>query len=836
MRSLAEIQNVCIFALRRNTNINNLYTMNRFLRRIIVVAFIFICGSVQLCAETLRGVVRDAITGEPLVGATIKVVELGTGSVADIDGNYLINISQGGRYTIEVSYVGYESSVMKEIMISGAREVVLNVDLRESASELKEVVVKPRVNKEATVNPNVLAGGVMLSMEEATRFAGGYNDPARLVTAFAGVSGGADSNGISVHGNAPQMLKYRIEGVEVFTPNHFNDIYEANFGMVSALNANVVGNSDFFTSTFNANYSNSLSGVFDVKMRNGNNTKYENILQIGTVSEEFTSEGPLSKKNNSSYIFNYRYAFTSLADNLGLLGDQETVYNFQDFSLKLNFPTKKAGTFSLFALGYYDKSSDKIQDIEDIETIYDALSGDCHMFGVLGGVSHKIYFGNKWTWRTTLAYNAQHIKADDNYWGLNRDANNVIITEPKISFEEPRQLYPFGRTKMNEDRILFNTEVSKQLTNKWLTQLGVEYSQRFFKMQYRSTEAIYEPVENMHTWLDAKGDTGLGSIFWQNIVKPTNNLTFNIGVASSYFTFSDDATIEPRVSMKWDFSEKNSVSLGYGLHSMIERLDAYFYEEDGQRLNKNLGFSKAHHFLGTFMHKFNENLNLRFNAFYQYGFDTPVGYTVMPNGEISTFSSVNRLFKNFDEAMVNEGNTRNYGADITLEHYMYHGFFGQINGSLYKAEYKAIDKKWRPQIYDRGFAVKLLAGKEWMLGKRKQNVLNVSAKYTLQGGLRYTPIDIEFMKAEMAAGRSYDDPIYKQDEAMSKRYHPDNIVDLTISYKINKKKVSHTIAFEGLNVLMSEPAAYERFDITTQTSKSMKAGISLPNIFYRLDF
>ena len=808
--------------------------MKRILRFFLAAMLFFVCGVTQLFAETLRGVVRDAITGEPLVGATIKVVELGTGSVADIDGNYRVDISKGGRYTIEVTYVGYEPSVLKEIMISGAREVVLNVDLRESASELKEVVVKPRVNKEATVNPNVLAGGVMLSMEEATRFAGGYNDPARLVTAYAGVSGGSDSNGISVHGNAPQMLKYRVEGVEVFTPNHFNDIYDANFGMVSALNANVIGNSDFFTSTFNANYSNSLSGVFDVKMRNGNNSKYENILQIGTVSEEFTSEGPISKKNNSSYIFNYRYAFTSLADNLGLLGDQESQFKFQDFSLKLNFPTKSAGTFSLFALGYYDKSKDKILDIEDIESTYDALSGDCKMFGILGGLSHKIYFGNKWTWRTTVAYNAQHIKSDEGYWGLKRNEFNQLIIP--VAYEEPNKLYPFSNQKMNEDRILFNTEISKQVTSKWLTQFGAEYSHRFFKMVYRATDAIYDPVESMQTWLDAKGDTGLGSIFWQNIIKPSDQLTFNIGVTGSYFSFSDDYSVEPRASMKWDFNDKNSISFGYGLHSMIERLDAYFYEEDGERKNKDLGFSKAHHFLGTYMHKFNENLNLRFNAFYQYGFDTPVGYTMLPNGEKSTFCSVNRLWDNFDEPLVNKGNTRNYGVDVTLEHYMSRGFFGQINGSLYKAEYKGIDDKWRPQIYDRGFGVKVLGGKEWMLGKRKQNVLNVSAKYTLQGGLRYTPVDVNFMKAEMEAGRLYDEAVYKQSEAMSKRFHPENIVDLTVSYKINKKKVSHTIAFEGLNILMFEAPSYQRFNVVTQTVKTEKAGISLPNLFYRLDF
>ena len=781
-------------------------------------------------AQTLRGVVTDAVTGETLIGATVKIAELpGVGAVTDIEGRYRIELDKTGRYTIEGQYVGYEPSVMKEVLVAGSKEVVLDISLRENSRELTEVVVKPRVNKESTVNPTALVGGVMLSMEEATRFAGGYNDPARLISAFAGVTASTNGNGVSVHGNAPSMMQYRIEGVEVFTPNHFHDFYEANFGMVSALNANVIGNSDFFTSTFNANYSNSLSGVFDVKMRPGNNSKYEHLVQLGTVSEEFTSEGPISRNHHSSYIFNYRYGFTSLADKLGLLGDQETVFGFQDFSLKLNFPTKKAGTFSVFALGYYDKAKDKALKIGDVETIYDASNQDGHVFGLLGGLSHKIYFGNKWTWRTTVAYNGQHIKADVGYWGLTRDENNRITTPISYS-EEPHRLYPYSNQKMEEDRVTFNTEISKQVTPMWLTQFGGEYSHRFFKLGYKSAEYVYD--ERPFTpWVDAKGNTGLGSLFWQNIIKPTEKISLNLGIASSYFAFSDDFSVEPRVSVKWEPNEKNSFALGYGLHSMLERMDAYFYEnEDEVRMNKDLGFSKAHHLLATYMHKFNDNLNLRVNAYYQYGFDTPVGI------DGSTFCSVNRLWNNFDEPMVNKGNTRNFGGDITLEHYMSHGFFGQVNVSVFKSEYRGLDKKWRSQLFNRGYTAKILAGKEWMMGKKKQNVFNVSVKYTFMGGLHYTPVDVDEMKRLMASGQTPDEPIFKNDEAMSKQYDPDHIVDLTVSYKINKKKISHTIAFEGLNLLMSESPMAQRFDLRSQTVKVEKGGISLPNLFYRIDF
>ena len=801
----------------------------------MMAAIMTICGYVNVEAETLRGTVKDAVTGEALIGATVKIVELDNASaVADMDGNFTIKLSQGGRYTIETNYIGYEPSVMKEILISGAKEVVVEVALRENSTELKEVVVRPRVNKEATVNPAVLTGGVMLSMEEASRFAGGYNDPARLVMAFAGVSGDADGSGLSIHGNAPERMQYRIEGVEVFTPNHFNDMWNAGYGLVSALNSNVIGNSDFFTSTFNANYNNALSGVFDVKMRNGNSSRHENLIQLGTVTEEWTSEGPISTKHNSTYITTWRYGFTSLVDKLGLVDTDGAHMGFEDFSLKLNFPTKRAGTFSFFGLAFHDDTYDDPVKLKDLHSAYDAANSDSELTQVLVGASHKIYFGNKWTWRTTVAYNMQHLKSDMFYYGLNRDASGVL--QSPLAYEDPdhpkNHKYPFSQQKMNEDRIVFNTEISKQVTKRWFTQFGGEYSHRFFNLYYRAHDKLYDPsgVAGMNEYTRMKDNTGLGNLFWHNIFKVSDYFSLSAGVSGNYFLLSKDFSLEPRVSFKWEPDEKNSFSMGYGLHSMIEKLDTYFYRDaNDQLVNKDLGLSKAHHLHATYMHKLSSNLTLRLNAFYEYGFDTPVGLAA--NG--STYCVTNRYFSYTDEALVGKGNTRNYGGDITLEHYMKQGFFGQVNFSLYKSEYRGQDKVWRNQLYDRGFMFKILAGKEWMIGK---NVFNVSAKYSIQGGMRYTPVDVDQMRANVAAGIIDNEPIYKESEAFTKRFDPTGVVDLTVSYKINKKKVSHTIAFEGLNVLGSEAPQFQRFDLGTRDVRIDKAGISLPNIFYRLDF
>lgn len=117
--------------------------------RIIFFACLFLlCGSRSLWAETLRGTVKDVITGEPLVGAKVKIVEIGDKGIVltDTDGRFRVEIASSGRYTVETSYIGYETSIQKEVLVSGAKEVVLEVGLHENTRDLKAVQIRPRVN------------------------------------------------------------------------------------------------------------------------------------------------------------------------------------------------------------------------------------------------------------------------------------------------------------------------------------------------------------------------------------------------------------------------------------------------------------------------------------------------------------------------------------------------------------------------------------------------------------------------------------------------------------------------------------------------------------------
>lgn len=178
------------------------------------------------------------------------------------------------------------------------------------------------------MNKMVLAGARMLSVEEASHYAGGFDDPARLVASFAGVAPGVSTNGISIHGNAPHLLQWRLEDVEIPNPNYFADITSLGGGILSSLSSQVLKNSDFFTGAFSSKYGNAVSGVFDMKLRNGNNQKNENVFQVGIMGIDFASEGPLSKKHKASYLFNYRYSTT------GLLNLEGGTMDYQDLNFK----------------------------------------------------------------------------------------------------------------------------------------------------------------------------------------------------------------------------------------------------------------------------------------------------------------------------------------------------------------------------------------------------------------------------------------------------------------------------------------------------------------------
>ncbi len=751
-------------------------------------------------AQTIRGTVVDAASGSPLSYVTVSLNDMpGTGTVTDSLGRFAIPKVPVGRHTLQASFMGYETSIYNEVLVTSAREVFVEFSLRENVQQLDEVVVRPKTNKDQPLNSMALAGARILSMEEASRYAGGMDDPARLASSFAGIASNTVNNGISIHGNAPSLLQWRLEGVEIPNPNHFADVATLGGGMLTALSSNVLGNSDFFTGAFPAEYNNAVSGVFDMNLRNGNSQKYQNAVQLGILGIDLASEGPISKKNNSSYLFNYRYSTMALL-NLA------TGMDYQDLNFKVNLPTQSAGTFSVWGMGFTNKYENFEDDPAEWEYHDDNKQSISKQYAAAGGVTHRYLFRNNASLKTTLATTYSQINLDENVY-------DDDMTSSK-----------FMDFKLRNTNIVATSAYNRKFSSRFTNKTGITYTRMFYNMDLNLAPFENEPLQTISA---GDGSTSLISAYTTSVIGLSDRISMNLGVNGQILTLSNKWTIEPRASIKWQTTSKSSLALAYGLHSRMEKMDVYFVKggKTGNELvNKDLGFTKAHHVMLSYNYRLSDNMNLRMEPYFQYLYNVPVVAD-------SSYSVLNRKTFYVEEALVNKGNGRNVGIDITLEKYLSKGLYYMVTASLFDSKYKGGDGVWRNTRFNRSYIVNALIGKEWMVGRSKQNMLSINLKFTYQGGDRYSPVDME-------ATLNHPDKeiMYDETRAFSEQYPSMFIANVTASYKINRRKVSHEFAIKTINTTGTKEYYGHGYNMKTGTIDKLDNSTAIPNISYKLNF
>ena len=768
--------------------------------------------------QTVRGQVFDVASGEPMIGVSVTV-ENGTtmGAVSDTDGNFVINNVPVGRHSVRATYIGYEPVLLKEQMVSSGKELVLTLRMRESISELGEVVVKPRVNKQLPLNEMAQVGARMFSVEEANRYAGGMADPARTASMFAGVAAGGVTNGISIHGNSPQMLQWRVEGVEVNNPNHFAEITEAGGGIFTSLNGTVLANSDFLTGAMPAEYGNALSGAFDMKMRVGNNTKYEHAIQVGTLGVDFASEGPLGKGSKASYLVNYRYSFLEIAKKLHAINMEKETLDYQDLSFKLNMPTAKAGTFAVWFTGLIDNYENEAPDVSDWETLWDSNDSWSRQRNCALGVNHTYRFKTGGMLHSSVAFTGTYRKL-----GIN-DYDEQMLQMPDMN----------GRN--SQWNIIISTQHQHKFSSRYTMQNGFEHQHLDFHTQLDHIEVIGGPLKRVY---DSEGNTGLTRLYSSHKVALSRRLSAVAGINVMWFNLNNQWLIEPRISMQYKTSPSSTISLAYALNSRRESTDTYFVIIDHSPLNmdhstgaqpmvnKNLGLTRSHHISASFAQRLGENAMLKIEPYWQWIFDVPVE-------KGTTYSILNHNLFYQDRALVNEGAGRNYGIDLTLERYLKEGLYGMLTATLFKSEYRDAQGEWHHSRHDRGYITNVLGGKEWMVGKSRKNVFGINGRLTLMGGDRYTPIP-EGITFEDVANRS-DKSIPEVDglDPFCAQMKMNVGYAFSLKYTINKRHTSHHFILEYLQMKTFQG---QTFDIRTHKIVDKFTSLTFPNIAYRVEF
>jgi hypothetical protein len=791
--------------------------------------------SIQLLAfaqpvQNVRGKIVDSETNYPLTGAKVEVLTGDTvkryRGITDIDGNFLIEKVPVGKYDMEIRFPTYDYKVVT-IEVNSGRETIANISLMERVIETEEVKVVAR-KKGEVINELAVVSSQQFSVEETNRYPGSRMDPARMASNFAGVQGADDSrNDIIIRGNSPLGVVWKVEGIDIPNPNHFS-IAGSTGGPVSVLNNKMLANSDFFMSAFPAEYGNSMSGIFDLKLRNGNANGHEFTGQFGFLGTEFLAEGPMGKNNRSSYMVMGRYSTLSLFQKLGIQLGTDAVPVYGDAAFKFNWLSKKGGSLSFFGIG--GKSNIAIMISEQTqysEEFYGEGDRDQYFGTSMGvtGLNYKKPLSEKTFINATLALSYEEQNANHDYLFRTIEADNITI---RIDSMKPLMAYTFNATK-GSAFFSINHKFNKQL----LLKAGIN-ADAFFMNQLDSARLIVTDEDFVRRW-DYQGSAMLIQPFFQFKYKISDQMDLTAGLHAQYFTLSKSVSYaEPRIGWKYRMKNSAAVFAGAGMHSGAQPLYTYTYHKfdaQGNKFlhNKNMDFSRSLHTALGYEKSFNKSINIRTEVYYQHLYNIPV--TVVP----SAFSLINMgsgFARFFPDSLQNTGTGYNYGIELTIQKYFDKTFFFLFSGTLYDSKYTGSDGVLRNTSYNGTYIANLLAGKEFKIGEKQS--ISLGMKVTVAGGKRYGYPDI-------ALSNLYDEVIFT-DSLFNERQFKDYFrADVKINWKFNAAKTTHEIGLDLVNVfntknLLSLAYAPNLLNPSAPPFAEKQQLGFLPIFYYKIDF
>lgn len=805
--------------------------MNKFILFITLTSslhlFSFISNA-QTLTQIVKGRVVDQQSKSPIIGATVQIENSNPilGSSTDVDGYFKIANVPIGRQVILSSSIGYESKSIPNISVTSGKEVFIEIELMESLVQMDEVLVlASKENKGKPENEMATVSAISLSVEETKRYAATFGDPARAVLSQPGVSSGGDDvlNEIVIRGNSPKGILWRLEGVEIPNPNHFAAV-GSSAGGISMLSSSVLSNSDFFTAAFPAQYGNATSGIFDLKMRKGNFDTYEHSFQAGLLGIAVASEGPLSKKSNASYLFNYRYSTLALLNKVGLniLDDEEEVL-FQDLSFKIHLPTKKLGSFSIWGLGgsnsyesKYTYSFDFTDNLayseyyfsnfeyrEDSTTTWTESDISRQKMGA-AGVSHIAYLNKNTYLESVLAVTGSQSL-------LTYDSLGVKI---------------YDNENIKEHQVRLSSFLNHKFDAKNTLRVGVIATQMNFDLK---NEYWNSAISDYTVELDQGGRTHFLQGFAQWQVRVNQDLTLNSGFHASHFVLNNKTYFEPRVGFKWNADSRNVFTGGAGLHSRMETLSLYMAQNNfNEQPNRDLAFTKAAHSVIGYQRTITNNLRFKTEAYYQYLYNVPVWSNEERYDFENSFSAINSYDGYTSIPLQNVGTGENYGLEMTLEKFFSNQYFFMVNGSVYESKYKGVDGIKLNTIFNGNYIFNALGGKEFSFSNGR-NLLNINARFIYAGGKREAPILINESRANGETVRDYS----RNFEVKLDDYWR---IDFGISYQKNMNRSASVISFNVQNLLARENESGRFYSPASQSVVSSTQLGFFPNISYRIEF
>ncbi|MEM0996340.1 MAG: TonB-dependent receptor [Bacteroidota bacterium] len=787
--------------------------LGKTMRALVLMVWMLPAGLwAQDHVQVIRGKVTDAYTGAAIGQASVTITNTVPPKAvfSDSKGRFSIEGVPTGRVFLQVAQQGYEMLALPDLVLNEGKELVLETKLKPITYTTGEVEIK--------VPALTPISARSISVEETKRFAAVYFDPARVATSLPGVVQADDgANHLVVRGNSPNGVLWRLEGIDILNPNHLSnagtlsDRATAAGGGTNILSTQLLGNSTFTTSAYGAQYGNALGGVFDISLRPGNDQQYEFTAQAGFIGVDLSAEGPFSRNRKASFLINYRYSFTGLLSLMGVpLGDEDI--RFQDLAFNLNFPTRKLGTFTVFGMGGLSSNVFTGPREDSLVTFQkDRFDIDYRSDMGAAGITHKVTLGEKTLWKTAVGLSALLTSWDSRF----------IL--------DNGQTVPTDSDRLEQSRISLTTSLKHAVRNGLYLKVG-GFANRIDN-EVRTTVLLPGTGVPPTAIADGNENAWLVQPYAELDWRPIKALELRAGLHAMHFTLNGSQALEPRFNAHLRIDNRQSVQAAVGWHSQVQLPGTYFASfldslGDPQLFNRDLGLSRARHYVLNYDRYLGTHFRARIEGYYQDLYNIPI-----VNDPNSTVSALNQMEGYLARILENAGTGRNYGLELNVERLLYRNYYFLFSGTLYRSLYTAGDGVERASRFDGRFATVTSGGYEWSRESRKgkQQIFGINARVVYRGGLREMPIDL-------AASRQAARTVYDDAQGFTEQLPDYFRVDVRFTFKRNRPGYTSTLGIDLQNVTNAQNIGWRFYDARFDSVLTrLQLGL-IPLLSYRMEF
>ncbi|HYM93420.1 MAG TPA: TonB-dependent receptor [Chitinophagaceae bacterium] len=498
---------------------------------------------------TISGYVKDRLSREALIGASIINANNKTGTSTNQYGFFSLTTNAADTVELIISYQGYKLQAKK---ITAGKNLRLNVLLESSAGDLSEVVISSFHNNRNVEKPQMSVIDVPIKAIKNFPVLMGERDVLKVIQLLPGVQAGQEGTaGFYVRGGNLDQNLVQLDEATIYNPNHL-------FGLFSTFNVNSINHVQLIKGGFPAEYGGRLSSILNITMKEGNKTKYQAEGGIGILSTNLTFQGPI-KKNKSSFIVSARKSYINLL--LQPATSKSTRYSFYDLTAKMNY---ELGEKDHIFLSFF-KGNDNAG-----YTGASSLNYKTDFGNTTGTLRWNHLFGNKIFSNTSLIYNDYHLglgSTQNNYYevlytGI-RDLNikTDFTFTPNIKHKIKagvtytyHTLYPASvssKVPLSGNQIIINKDsVASRLANELAFYLNDEYDiSKIISLNYgvripyfSGGGASYSGIEprittkvSLNPTTSLKASWTLMNQFLHSVPNSTASLPTDIWLSSSQF-------------------------------------------------------------------------------------------------------------------------------------------------------------------------------------------------------------------------------------------------------------------------------------------------------------